>query len=109
MNISKKSWHYHLIKWLTPEKKLVGGELPQMSFCRYWGEVVMFLASTPMIAIFLAVFCLFVLPIIALGDWLDKWANRRKGLSPREPRTLLGKWLKAKKEKICPMLTWVDD
>jgi hypothetical protein len=28
--------------------------------------------------------------------------------APHEPRTLLGKWLKANKEKVCPLLEWED-
>jgi hypothetical protein len=105
MKISKKSWHYRLAKWSMTEKGLVDGELEQTSLCEYvsWLAFLICLV-TPTVSLFM----ICVSPFLLFG-WIEEEYSSQKNaepLPPREPRTLLGKWLKAKKEKVCPMLEW---
>lgn len=109
MKISKRSWHYRLLRWTWPNSEKVGGELPPMSLCHYVFQLVyLFVFGPPFLVMAAVVFCV-IGPIIFLGEWLGKRCGEKKKKTPSEPRTLIGKWLKAKKEKACPFLEWSDE
>lgn len=106
MRISKSSWHYRISKWLTPEEYLVGRELPPTSLCAYVGNLTLCLLTFPILTVIFSPLLLFVV----IADYLDskKSTEPEKPKQPREPKTLLGKWLKARKDKVCPLLEWVE-
>ena len=104
MKISKKSWHYRLIKLFHL------GELPKMSLCNYvWNLIFFLLVFIILIPFFLIILGFYIVGTI--GDWILKKLPESKPKPPkppREPKTLLGKWMKAKKEKVCPLLEWEE-
>lgn len=108
MRISKRSWHYRLLK--ASSNKLVNNELPPMNFCKYFRELFLLICfGLPLIGVMI----LLMSPIFCAAyilDFFDKRKSDKKlnkmANSTGEPRTLLGKWLKAKKEKVCPILEW---
>ena len=105
MKISKKSWHYRLTKWVTPKEKLVNGEIPYTNFCDYFGHLICLLfIGLPLFA----VLTVLLSPVI-LWEWMvEKGWIKKPEEGRREPTTLFGKWFKAKKEKVCPVIEWTD-
>lgn len=72
--------------------------------CMIW---LLFDASLPPIIVFGGFGWLIVLSIIII--WLKtKWANRYRKPRPMKEKkpSLIGSYLKAKKEKICPIIEW---
>lgn len=109
MKISKKSWHYRLLKSWTPKEKLVDGELPRRNLCSYFSELMMLLVF--IVVFYTPAVCLFG-PIFLFIDWQERRAKANPKPPPQpndgEPKTLVGKWIKAKKEKVCPILEWTE-
>ncbi len=103
MKISKKSWHYRMARWVTPDDELASGELPSMSLCAYCERVFRCVPAAVLFCLLLPVF----IPLIVCEVWPKTWRPKNKISSG--PRTLFGKWLKAKKEKVCPMLEWTEE
>lgn len=100
MKISKTSWHYRLLKWFTAERDLLDGELKPRSLCSYVTELMaLVMFGIPTISITAV-----VLSPALLIDWFERKYPRAKPMPPKEPKTLLGKWLKAKKDKVCPLI-----
>jgi hypothetical protein len=105
MKISKNSWHYKLTKWITPKEKLVNGELAQTNFCDYFGHLMALLfIGLPLFA----VMAVLLSPALLWGWMEDKGWIKKPQEGRREPTTLFGKWFKAKKEKVCPVIEWTD-
>jgi len=104
MKISKKSWHYRLLKWSYPKDKLVNKELPHKSFCEYFGALVgLICIGIPMFALLMV---LIGIPVFIM-EWCEKhWPKKEK--KEWEPKTLVGQWVKAKKEKVCPLVEWTE-
>ena len=107
MTLSKKSWHYRLMKSFTSDDKLVNNELPNTSLCMYFWQLcfLLFFLSTVGLFVFIA-----LSPMIFI-EWLGYDLSKKKvevKREPTEPRTLLGKWVKAKKEKVCPLIEWTE-
>jgi hypothetical protein len=103
MRLSKKSWHYRLMKYYTSESNLVNGELANISLCDYFPKLVLTLFLS--VTVYIISSPIFLL--ILLADYLPETKPPIK-VKPKEPRTLFGKWLKAKKEKICPLIEWTE-
>lgn len=102
MKINKKSWHYRWLKSSFPDFQ---GEKPKLpnNLCSY----VQILVGWTLVLILISPL---FLVITTITDWVEKFSNReKKDPIPREPRTLIGKWLKAKKEKVCPLLEWEEE
>jgi hypothetical protein len=106
MKVSKRSWHYRFMKFMTAQSTLEHGELPPMNLCAYVTDLGFKITVFPLLC---CVFCLAV-PIIGvvLGiSWLANktvlWWEER----PPSPSIAVA-WLKAKKEKMCPMLEWEE-
>ncbi len=105
MKISKRSWHYRLLKWMTPSSDLVNNELPLMGLCSYSGQLFLLIVfCLPLLAVIVTL----VAPAALLGNLIERWVSARKERLPQEPKTIIGKWLKAKKEQVCPLLKWED-
>ena len=108
MKISKKSWHYRYLKWW-------GEKFDQpMTLCRYCELLFLTIVFLP---IFFAIASPFIgvgyLVLILLPDWLEKRSKEKplEELGPDGrpiPRTLAGKWLRAKKDRVCPILEWTE-
>lgn len=100
--VGRKPSKYH-----TPPE--IGQDLPKMSLCEYCQRLFadMFLVL-PVMTCMLIVGSPFIALIYICCKIDEWWAARKKAQQPgsKEPRTLLGKWLKAKKEKVCPILEW---
>lgn len=103
MNLSKKSWHYKIYRNFF-------GDDPPKTLCDY-----MFSLSGPLLLLLSAILVIMYivfLPFISFVIWMGlnivifilmkllykKWEN-----------SLLYKWLKAIKEKNCPIITWKDE
>jgi hypothetical protein len=143
MNISKKSWHFKVLKFC--------GIYPSTSLCGYFWQValgaplkVMFMALTCVVLAALSVIALFavtlfpatllfyavsgldpsqewiVLGSVSLAIWLmaatevtNNYRKKRRDLKPKDsfaikkPNLFL-LYLKAKKEKVCPLLTFTE-
>jgi hypothetical protein len=100
MKISKKSWHYRLLKWSYPKDKLVNKELPQKSFCEYFAHLIaLIFIGLPLLAVMMVILGI---PVVII-EWCEKrWPKKEN--KEWEPKTLVGQWVKAKKEKVCPLL-----
>jgi hypothetical protein len=110
MKISKRSWHIRYLRFWGVEFE----KLPK-SLCGYFWTLCLHLTIVPA---FMVMTSPIWIPIVALGAmlaWLEEKEAARKAKqelipkSPRGPRTLLGAWLKAKKEKVCPIIEWSDE
>lgn len=106
MKISKRSWHYRFLAWVYSEYVKRNGKLPMQSLCEYIRELILF-----------PLFCIiFSLPIlifwicygIYLGcSWLySKLPEFRRKTSGES--NIVITWMKAKKEKICPIIEYVE-
>lgn len=117
MKISKKSWHY---RWLLFMNQYKIDNMPK-SLCGYFWSLVISLFGVP-------VFFVAVSPVILFGCicaglyysywWIvDKYKNHRdkKRIARGEPvckhrePSLFRKWLKAKKEKVCPLIEFTEE
>lgn len=104
MKVSKSSWHYRLQKWITPEDKLVNGELPPTNLCCYfWNVVILVGFGLPFFAMMMIIFS----PMILL-EYLGLLDQKPKDNTPKEPTTLIGKWIKSKKDGVCPNVEWTE-
>lgn len=113
MKISKRSWHYRFMKFATDKSDLVDGELPQMSLCKYVACLIFLLIWGPIFWSAALVIIIVLSPFLIGAALLCAWEDYRAKhpCPPREPfwsRTLIGKWLKAKKDKACPLIEWED-
>ncbi len=110
MKLSRNSWHYRLIKYCTPNAQLVDGELPYKDFCSYfWHLLVLIIIGLPMV-LFLTILVSPFFLLCWIADKRDEWrmARQLKKADPDNPNTLIGKWLKAKKDKVCPIIEWTE-
>lgn len=123
MNINKNSWHYKAVKFLTPKEKLVNGiDLPRMSLCEYtsnlvfgWLMIIIFVIATSPIWICCGFIGLIIygLSFIVPKTWYESKPKEKVypincNQPEEEPKSLIGKWLWAKKRKVCPILKWTD-
>lgn len=93
----------------------IGESLPSMSLCRYCRELFLAFLSLPFRGILLVVCMICFIIILAVEYVWEKLHDPnpyqditpvKESIAPKEPKTLLGKWLKSKKEKICPLLEY---
>lgn len=126
MNLSKNSWHYRL--WASTYDK--GGQPDSTDLCRYchrvfwklvlWAFLVCFIASAIAWACYLFLYqglylhtvsFLVAMAIVAsiLGTivWYVNWLTR--GRTQSEPRTLIGKFAAASKQKVCPLVKFSEE
>lgn len=117
MTISKKSWHYRLLLACHLDHQ----ELPAMSVCSYvWSLVLTLFVTIPFVT---ASFLFFVLVLITTSPiwgpivWLEyRYEQKAKMRRQKEDdlpvlsksESLLQAWLRAKKEKVYPLLKWED-
>lgn len=108
MQISKQSWHYRMLVVMRNDST------PPDTICAYVRNVVGF-----------GLVCLLLSPLIGLVlvwlkvepafDWaLDKFIDalpRRKyqPAKPEAPESLWRAWLRAKHEKLCPLIEFKDE
>ena len=120
MRISKKSWHYKLL--------VAMGTVPWHrydSLCGYfWGLVftlfvklpfslVAVVLCSPVIVIFITIF--WVQDKLQRRRWLKAKEDAKKPQPPDKPSKLCNNepwlitaWLRAKKDKVCPLIEWED-
>lgn len=126
MKINKNSWHYRLyVKSFDSEgEALLGTDLCRYCHRVFW-QVVARVAMVSLIVLgtglaivglgiglyqhpifFLAFFG--VLAVIIGGIYLyTHWLNNRKPSS--EPKTLVGKWMRARKQNVCPLVEFIPE
>jgi len=96
MNIRKSTWHYRFIMiHTTPPKNL----------CSYFWTLVSFMV------VWFLLWWLFVLAfvVIRISDWLESGADKKPKVTkiPKEPG-LIRSWVSAKKNKVCPLIEFVE-
>jgi hypothetical protein len=102
MKISRKSWHYRFLKWMRCSP------IPD-NLCGYFWVVV--LAG-------LAIAAISTVAVVLSPIWVPAWVYCKlqdrfdekfppKEKPAREPG-LLRQWLKAKKDRVCPLLEWTE-
>lgn len=116
MKISTNSWHYKMIIFMDfdPARNLCTYFWQVVGTCLLWIGAAIF---APMFAIvllapFINIFVPISLPPILLGGGIDiailclVWHEYRQthiSYEYKEP-TLIGAWVRAKKEKVCPLI-----
>ena len=122
MKLSKKSWHY----WLLRKTGYYDSHFVQVNLCWYFWQVMATLFIKMPVIFVIAVLTVVLAPIwlplfglICLGVWVySKWEDRQLQLKiaagmhpwdswPKKP-SLFRAWLKAKKDKVCPVIEWTD-
>lgn len=123
MNINTSSWHYKLWLQSFADRSLVPHDT---DLCRYCHRVFWILAFYGFLAILGAVFvgmCAMMLYFVGAASIAHtgtmakiigsivcaivpvalymKWINRSHS---EEPKTLIGKWFQARKQKVCPLV-----
>ncbi|MGH1470136.1 MAG: hypothetical protein ACRBCS_03025 [Cellvibrionaceae bacterium] len=120
MNIKKSSWHYRLVNFVC------NGEISE-SLCIYFWQVVwscftvmIFVPIIILILLFvmvspiLNIFATEVLAVAMVGAMFDIfilcfiWIEYRKQNGIQKHPTVIGGYIRAKKEKVCPRLSFVD-
>lgn len=121
MKISKRSWHYRLMREFIHWDHRMPTNL-----CRY--ARVLFLCvvlGVPFMVITYGTFTLIWYGLIVPGVWFKGLLPKRSGppqpdddgfpkfpdcdKKPSGSLSLVWDWLKAKKQKVCPLLEYVDD
>lgn len=119
MKISRKSWHYK-IRNLGNDFGIYNDTL-----CRYfWAiviRIVLITVCTAAIAtlvygyftspfwISTSIMILFLISSVVLPVWAVCFVRKRFGGPPELPKeTLIFEYLKAKKNKVCPLIEYVD-
>lgn len=129
MEISRRSWHYRLVFALSADSGKVktdqGWILTPRSLCMYFWEVVMtLLVKVPTMTIMALGFCIALVavvltvvvvvvflvavvvaisPVILLITGICCLCQKLSG----KP-WLITQYLRAVKEKVCPLISWVD-
>ena len=112
MKISRRSWHYRLRCWFDEV-----GALPNTSLCEYFFILMMilFVGIPFVVPLYYTVIFLYYIAysiiycICTIVNYIERIIScfwNKTGI--KEPGTLLDMWLKAKKEKVCPMIEWTD-
>ena len=98
MIISSRAWHLRLVRWVD------AGYYPH-SLCTHFWAVMGVLAVTPVGGIAIAVLIVAAIPVI-VGVWLREHRphKKREAATVKEP-SLVIEWLKAKKRRVCPLIT----
>ena len=96
--------YFHRVFWLSLAYLMLGFMLAVIACAvSYQVFYVGFWQHTKIAFIWLGVFVL-VIGLIIGAVW---WAEERKYRDKKEPG-LFGKWIKAKKEKVCPLVEFED-
>ncbi len=122
MIIKRTSWHYRLLHWTW-------GERHPSSICLYFWAVfwsIALIAALVSIAAFFAVILTSplwqfwwtpwndrlvvagsVIDIIVLSSIGIHFFKKMKSGSPAKEPTLVGAWIRAKKDKVCPLIEFI--
>lgn len=128
MKINKDTWHYKVWRKSFGYREYVPEETDLCRYCHkvFWA-LVSYAALASMIILTIGL-CIALLIMIGRGFWLHtglaveitlvgaavitaivlyvRWLNR--GRSYREPKTLVGKYAKATKQRVCPLVEFSD-
>lgn len=125
MKISKKSWHYRLLRSGVNSDERIPANLCGYCWFLLYAVSLISLAAVMGIAAIVAIcyliyrfftwdgLTLFVqvtmgtVVLFAIICLIVAWHQHKK--NHPGPQTLAGKWLKAKKDKICPLIEWTDE
>lgn len=136
MKISKDSWHYKLLnrtytpqgtlalvwgRWLTRKLGLYYREwevsywTPPKDLCTYfWCVVLSLFIKIPFVLVVSLVFVI-ASPFLALVflavivvSWIQTKVSNRRGISKPNRASLILAYVKAKKDKVCPLLEFED-
>lgn len=103
MQISRRSWHYRVAKWYL-------GQSPMpRTLCGYCWLLVVGIPVTSAIFVVCAVVCapiIFII-VLAMGASDAVRASRRARSSSPQP-SLIRAWIRAMKQRVCPILEWTD-
>ena len=104
MKISSRSWHFRLVR------KWEGKSYDPETLCSYfWAvagySILTFVGGLALIA--MSPFLLLFVGIAYAGFWIWEHRPQRKN-KVRKESGLLRQWLKARKDKVCPLIEVVD-
>ena len=129
MKINKDSWHYKLWRKSYSFDERVPQDTDLCRYCHkvFW-QLVAYAAFCSMIVV-AAVLCIALLVMIGRGFWLHpglafqitaglfvgisalifyvRWLHR--GRTYREPKTLVGKYARATKQRVCPLVEFSEE
>lgn len=129
MKINKDSWHYKLWRKSFSFDERVPQETDLCRYCHkvFWALVGYAALASMVVA--LGVMIIVILVMIGRGFWLHtglaveitlgvaaavtaivlyvRWLNR--GRSYSEPKTLVGQYAKATKQRVCPLVSFTDE
>lgn len=128
MKLSKQSWHYRLVQWLPGEARY---DLERASLCRYfWLVMFCLFVKLPLLTLVSPLICICIVVAAAFFWSAEKWQKRQRRLKreaglnewapwpakekpyreskPRKPSLIMA-WLKAKKDKVCPIIDWEEE
>ena len=101
MEISSRSWHYRLVKWLDKNYQ-------PSNLCGYFWQVVL--------SLFVGAMFIPALPLIVtgLGIWTAYTYSYKKVFPHHKPSeseepSLIVEFIKAKKRRLCPLITVRDE
>lgn len=131
MKINTNSWHYKL--WVKSYEDGNTWVPEHIDLCRYCHRVFWKMMSYVLGAalalgilgsIVYAIYCvaihfllvveligiiLVVLVVLILPGFYIYWLNSRPNIYNPEPKTLVGKWLQARKQRVCPMVEFTSE
>mgnify|MGYP001558746193 CR=1 FL=1 len=101
MKINSRAWHLTLVRWLAPRYQ-------PTNLCSYFWLVLgsLLLAA---VGIALVIILLPIIPIILLIKHLATHHPLRQQSQEASKPSLLLEFLKAKKRKLCPLITVVEE
>ncbi len=115
MKLSRSSWHYRFLTFAERCDLSPRGVLPT-DLCSYFWTLVFaafMITVAGMLLAAVAVIALVGSPLLLVaGGCVYLWKRfgvRRNG-EPNftRPPSLFGAWLRAKKDKVCPLIEWED-
>lgn len=103
MEINRGSWHLRLVRVF--ELSYVPTNL-----CNYFWKVMGTLVIC-LCLILLSPLIGLVVACVLIGDWASNRKNQKQPKQPRQPRQpgLIHAWVSAKKQRVCPIITVVED
>jgi len=124
MKLNRNSWHYKM--WENSFEDFVPHTTDLCRYCHRIFWQLMFYVLMGLIALtmlYLACYCLIyrclilhplatlifvgvVATLLAAITFYHRWLNRNR--SYQEPKTLVGKWMRARKEQVCPLVEFTD-
>lgn len=101
MRISSRAWHLRLVRFI--KESYVPTDL-----CSYFWTVVWIVVAVLSFAVAALMTSPIWGPLLLLQLWTERVQQRAKSGQERPPNLLLA-WVRAKKAKVCPLITVVEE